>query len=1021
MNDFNTLNHILRNTVNLDRETVERYILVLRAEDTAGNANDTDKASTTFSNVSYSIEPENNDFNVNSESGQITSLRPFDFETEKIFTFTVLATDGGGNIGVARVIVRVRDLQDNIPVFDRNFTFYVDEGVIGVIVGQVTATDMDTTDNIQYQFDSGEYGNFSINGTTGEIRTIQALDYNVKNQYIFTVTTSDGSAIDPSSSSTVTVIVNDVNNFTPVITVTPNNTVYLLENANASTVVVDVNADDGDSQNTSSGRITFSIESSTPGSGRPYFTIDPVSGVLTVAGSLKEAPEDLYTLLVRASDAGSSPRWAESNITVHILRNTPPSFNNPTVTIPELRVDQTTVNYIVSAVDPDTISEFRVTNYRLDGDSTATRFFQVSNNVETDGVVTNASITITDRAGLTGDNNTEYRLEVVVEDGAGESARQTLLLPFRRNVYPPTFLGPSSVTITVNETQQLDVPILTVSVTDQDLQAPNNHVECFLEADAETLAYFKVAKNGVNTCDISVRSPLYSDFNRKPQYNLQIVARDGGSTPQTAAVNLTVNVNRNQNTPQFINVDSYPRTIDENMLVGTSVTQVTATDEDIVEQLVYEKIGDDEAVYFFDVDRLNGIIYLVNGLLTDNKTSYSLRVQAYDTAYPEQKTSVTVQIQVRRNEYSPVFAPSPITVTIEETVQIGSVITIVNATDQDAMDTLRYSSESDTGTLEALQLFDLNPDSGAVRVRASLLNLPRDLYFVQVRATDDGIGQKSGTVTVFININRHPGTPVLSPDPCGTSVSENTAVGTTVLTLTAADNNSALRLVAYDSARTNRRDVLVCTINVARNQNGPQWNPENYIFEIPENQPYISNIGNVSAFDVDPDLLLEACDNGLPQRCVNVTLQVNVNRTGQYPVCHYPPTSSSFVATILESATSGSFVMRINASDEDAKGGLVYELVYPYPIALSINTASGDITLEETIDDDQEKTVDIEVLVYDPADPGRQTRCNGTIFITRNLYGPFFSRSPYRATISEYHIVSDQVVTINAADRDGAW
>ncbi|XP_070182125.1 cadherin-99C-like [Littorina saxatilis] len=253
MNDFNTLNHILRNTVNLDRERVERYIVVLRAEDTGGNsatatvtvivldvndnspmfsptkynftidenqnsgtvvgsvmANDTDKASTPFSNVSYSIEPENNDFNVNSESGQITSLRPFDYEKDKIFTFTVLATDGGGNIGVARVIVRVRDLQDNIPVFDRNYTFYVDEGVSGAIVGQVTATDMDTTDNIQYQFDSGEYGNFSINGTTGEIRTIQALDYNVKNQYIFTVTTSDGSAIDPSSSSTVTVIVNHI-------------------------------------------------------------------------------------------------------------------------------------------------------------------------------------------------------------------------------------------------------------------------------------------------------------------------------------------------------------------------------------------------------------------------------------------------------------------------------------------------------------------------------------------------------------------------------------------------------------------------------------------------------------------------------------------------------------------------------------------------------------------------------------------------------------------------------------------
>ena len=42
------------------------------------------------------------------------------------------------------------------------------------------------------------------------------------------------------------------------------------------------------------------------------------------------------------------------------------------------------------------------------------------------------------------------------------------------------------------------------------------------------------------------------------------------------------------------------------------------------EQLVYEKIGDNEAVYFFSVDRNNGSVYLINDLLTDDKVSYTV-------------------------------------------------------------------------------------------------------------------------------------------------------------------------------------------------------------------------------------------------------------------------------------------------------------------------------------------------------------------------------------------------------------
>ena len=71
---------------------------------------------------------------------------------------------------------------------------------------------------------------------------------------------------------------------------------------------------------------------------------------------------------------------------------------------------------------------------------------------------------------------------------------------------------------------------------------------------------------------------------------MRIGVRDGGSPPRTATatVTLTVNVYRDQFTPQFTNVASYPQTIDENTAVNSIITRVTATDGDrIVSHVVW--------------------------------------------------------------------------------------------------------------------------------------------------------------------------------------------------------------------------------------------------------------------------------------------------------------------------------------------------------------------------------------------------------------------------------------------------
>ena len=63
---------------------------------------------------------------------------------------------------------------------------------------------------------------------------------------------------------------------------------------------------------------------------------------------------------------------------------------------------------------------------------------------------------------------------------------------------------------------------------------------------------------------------------------------------------------------------------------------------------------------------------------------------------------------------------------------------------------------------------------------------------MRVQASDNGITPRTGVVDVFITVIRYPGAPSLGPDPCGTSISENVQVGTTLLTLRATDSNTAV-------------------------------------------------------------------------------------------------------------------------------------------------------------------------------------------------------------------------------------
>ena len=90
-----------------------------------------------------------------------------DYERTQKYTFTVVATDGGGKAATENVEIFVEDVNDNTPAFQGNpYSANVAENVIiGHQVGTVQATDADSgpRGRISYSIVSGAENAFRVN------------------------------------------------------------------------------------------------------------------------------------------------------------------------------------------------------------------------------------------------------------------------------------------------------------------------------------------------------------------------------------------------------------------------------------------------------------------------------------------------------------------------------------------------------------------------------------------------------------------------------------------------------------------------------------------------------------------------------------------------------------------------------------------------------------------------------------------------------------------------------------------
>ncbi|XP_074068852.1 protocadherin gamma-A2-like isoform X1 [Macrotis lagotis] len=293
-----------------------------------------------------------------------------DREKEPDLHLVLTAWDGGEPVrsGTARIHVIVLDANDNAPVFSKSvYTVSVPENVRrGTTLLTVNATDADEGINSQVRYFQvkrpGENSQiFQMNSMSGELTTLQNLDYEDSEFHEIEVEAQDGMGLRSRAKIHVTII--DVNDNAPEMTLT-SVTNSIPENAPSDTLIALFHVHDRDSGD--NGQVLCSIPDDLPF--KLEEKVDNYYSLVTDR-TLDREQESEYNITVRAEDFGSPALSTDTQILLHVadINDNPPTFSQEAYSayIQENNPRGASI-YSLTAHDPDNEQNALVTYSILD-------------------------------------------------------------------------------------------------------------------------------------------------------------------------------------------------------------------------------------------------------------------------------------------------------------------------------------------------------------------------------------------------------------------------------------------------------------------------------------------------------------------------------------------------------------------------------------------------------------------------------------------------------------------------------
>ncbi|XP_076325233.1 neural cadherin isoform X1 [Tachypleus tridentatus] len=494
----------------------------------------------------------------------------------------------------------------------------------------------------------------------------------------------------------------------------------------------------------------------------------------------------------------------------------------------------------------------------------------------------------------------------------------------------------------------------------------------------------------------------YEDLRQPKSYSLIVTATEDSGGFSTS-VELTIKVTDvNDNAPRFELPDYQAHNVDEDISIGTSILQVSASDLDTGKnsQIEYSIERDD-----FTIDN-KGIIYSNKRLDADVNNTYVLTVRATDMGDPPMTGTATVRIYTEnKNDEPPKFSQDVYTPNVDENAGPNTLVTTVVASDKDG-DNIHFGFVGG-GTVSGM--FQIEERTGVIRLINGPIQLDKDKYELNVTARDDGSCCRNGAlsthtstalVVVFItDVNDNK--PVFENcESYAPQVEEGSPSGTLVIKVKATDQDKG------------HNGQVRYTIVQQPNQKGTKFIVDEITGEVRTNKVF-DREGDDGRF---VSVTVKATDRGNPPLEGVCSFKVEITDINDNPPLF---DRQEYRENVKQDTAIGTNILRVSASDEDAdnNGAIVYNLTAPYdPTDLdyfAINPESGWISLRRALDRDQ---YNLRAIAFDKGIPQHRATVDVAIdVVNRDNNPPVWDQPVYGPiTIKENMEVGQKVISIKA-------
>lgn len=756
-------------------------------------------------------------FQIDAHSGSVVTMVRLDRELVDVHYFRILATDDSfpPRSGTTTLQINVLDCNDYAPTFESSeFHASVRESAsAGSTVVTLRATDQDVGKNAEIEYaienisgekDSTDVINqpFRIDAQTGVLTVRSQLDRERVESYSVIVTAKD--LAHPTSArktSTATVVVNvlDDNDNYPQFGERTYSVHIKEDSGNDNPVIAQVVATDADA-----GVNAFIRYAIIGGNTMSQFSIDSMTGQVSLVKPLDYETTRSYRLVVRAQDGGSPSRSNTTQLLINVVdvNDNSPRFYAQLFQESVLESVPPGYNIVrVQAYDADEGDNAEITYSIIDATSSTGLSFEDGQSEEVVST-TDFPLSVDSRTGwvhttttLDREKQSKYQFQVMAKDhgNPSRSASASVLITVQDvNDNDPAF-NPKHYEVSLAEDEVPGTPVVQVIATDPD-EDSRLHYEI---SGGNTRGRFAItSQNGYGL--ITVAQNL--DYKQERRFILTVSATDSGGRVDTATVYVNI-TDANNFAPVFENAP-YSASVFEDAPLGTTVLVVSASDGDVGlnAELTYTLSEDASGPQPFRVIEQTGAIVTNNLLDRETASSYLLTVTAQDGGTPSLSDTTDIEITVSDvNDNKPMFTAPMYLSSIPENALIGTSVIQVSATDVDIgmNGRIRYSLvEKDIEDAS----FVIDPSSGVIRTNKGLDRESVAIYHLQAVAKDLGTPSLSSTAEVQIRIedvNDNP--PTFASNRITLYIPENSPVGSLVGVLHAQDPDEGINAIIHYS------------------------------------------------------------------------------------------------------------------------------------------------------------------------------------------------------------------------------